>query len=365
MAKRVNKPPEEITVEQEPTPDTELTAIMNAMDEAASDSTARVFREGAGGHRDLAFLFSCLPSEWMQGGLERLQRDYGSGKYRVHLQNSERQMVLNRSFSVEALPKKPGEEIVKAPTDALTAILQRMEDNNRVLLEALRGQRPDSMAGIKEMVGLVKEMIPQHAAPVVASTGLQIADVLGIMKMVQDMSPKGDTGGDPGNHVMNRGIDLVASMFERMGQQPPPMQRPVLRQQAPSPVAASVQQQPQPSENPESGDDEMGIMEQMAKLELRRANAKAKANDSAEEYAEEIYERIPDDVLVDMASNPQWFLSLTGLVPDAAQYQAWHTRVRDKLVAMAGEDGILTKAGPSATVPGNGSDLPTKPGTTS
>ena len=83
----------------------------------------------------------------------------------------------------------------------------------------------------------------------------------------------------------------------------------------------------------------------MIKMYLKLANYAAKTGQTPDEFAEENYTRIPDNMFELFATDPQWFQYLTNFVPECANFRGWYEQVRNRLIALAKEDGLLTPEG--------------------
>lgn len=335
--------------------DPEIIAIERAV-RALGDTGAsvNVYRQGPAGYRDLTFLFSCLPSEWLADGMRRLQSDYGKGIYRIHMQDGEGQMVINKAVPVEALPRKEVTAAAQPATPAadasLAAVLLEMQRTNVAILDAIKAQANpgNALASLKDIAGIVRTLMP--GTPTGDGMQSTFSNMRAMLDLVKAMQPEGaarDADGkvDIGGTAITRGIDLLARVFEQAiaqrGAAVDPSQVQVL----------DAPRRPQPAGNPsdDEGDDAM-IQLEMLKLQLRRANGAAKRNASPDEFADEVYALIPDDVLQNMASDPNWFALVCTAVPECKQYADWYAKLRDALVAIAVEEGVLTQSPQPATV---------------
>ncbi len=62
---------------------------------------------------------------------------------------------------------------------------------------------------------------------------------------------------------------------------------------------------------------------------------------------------LPEEIFTELHANPEWFGTLTQANADCAKFPQWYGTVREQLLALAMEDGLLTADEKPATVAGN------------
>ncbi len=333
--------------------DPESVAIDRAIKQLGDASASvNIYRQGPSGYRDLTFLFCCLPSEWVADGLPKLQREYGKGIYRIHVQDDGGAMKVNKAIAVEALPnsQKPAAVAASAPSGELALILASIAETNKniaAMVDTVRNAKP--MDTLKDVVGMVKMLMPASnptATPLQSvQDGLAMAQsLLGVAKSLQLPSAPAavDHDGkiDVGGRAIDRGIDLITRMFEQSAAAnvaPAPRQPKAVQRREP--------QQPQQIQPQQTGDDmtaeDRETLEMIA-LQLKIANRAAAKGTDAADFAESAYALIPEDVIQAMATDAQWFAYLTNVVPECAPHREWYERVRARVLELATEDGVLT-----------------------
>lgn len=336
--------------------DPEMIAIETAIrTHGDTGASVTVFRQGPGGYRDLTFLFRCLPSEWLDSGLVRLQSDYGKGTYRLHMQDDSGQMVLNKGIPVEALPRKTDAPVASAAsaavvsTDPAMLMLGELTRSVSALVDAMRVQNSPSsgLQQLKEMAGVMKLMMPSQITqgdPVERAFSM-LRTVMDITKsMTPAVARDADGNTDVGGLAMVKGLNLLEQMFTRAIAGNAGGAAEVLPEANPKAITL------QTNDGAVILTDEQAADMEMLRIQLRLANAKAKAGASAVEYAESVYELVPDEVLTTLATDTQWFEKLCVAEPKCRPFKEWYETLRARVVAMAVEDGILTADGQPVTV---------------
>ena len=348
----------------------ELTAIDAVLRQFGDQhSMMRVYREGPGGYRDIIFLYECAPSDWIGDGPARLQRDYGKGKYRLHLHNDAGQMVLNKGIQIEAAPRQP-EKTTAAVPDVFAQALAGVSESMKLMAAAVAQiQHRDplqGLTGLKEIAGIVKDMMPPVAVSAPASQSIE--STLTLFRTIMDVSKSfaqpvvprdGEGNVDLQGAALTKGLDLIAKLFEQN------MQGGARPAVAALPSAPDVQvlTDEQIAEAKLPGAD-VGITEslemQALKLHLRMANRAAAKNSPPDEYADGIVEMLPDDVFDMLEKDPKWFDYIVGLVPECGQFKSWYERLRVALLTylepepQEPKNAPLTADGKGATVLGDG-----------
>lgn len=277
--------------------------------------------------------------------LEQIAKRFGSGQYRVmvymKIPSGHKVRKFNKvigwilSAEDEARRKSAtvAPVVANQESSGLVSVLQEMMKDQRAANErmlAAISQRPDPMQGLTQLAGLLKSIMPAQAAP--AAPGMM--EVLTAAKTIIDIgkstAPSVPEGAGLEGVALSKGLDLVGKMFERATTQPAAAAPAAL----PNPDAAQA----------ELSEDEQEQLD-MLKLYLRLANVAAKRGTKPDDFANEHYESIPDETLAQLATDPNWFAALVNLIPDCGNFRGWYEQVRNRLVANAVEDGVLTQEG--------------------
>jgi hypothetical protein len=333
----------------------ETIAIAHAMEQLA-DNTASVsvYRQGPLGYKDVVFLFHCLPSEWIANGLQRLQKEYGSGTYRVHVQSEDGRIVINRAVKIEALPKA---ETVAQPVavaqdagliTSITLALAEISKGMQSLAQMIHNQRPDPMQTL-EGIKAVAEIVRPPAQPVAPATGFRemLDGATALLNLTRSMQPTPPANGETSasDLALTKGIDLVGKMFEQhLTKQPQP--------QADQPAQALPQpqiEQPKGDNMPPNLTPQQQSQLRVIRLQLQMANESASSGVDPKEFAKEAYQMIPDEVIAMLANDSQWFETIVQNVPECANFKPWYEMVRTEIVQYATEDGLLSDPGLTPT----------------
>lgn len=327
-----------------------------------------VYRRVEEGRKPDVLLFKCAPDDF---DAEAIGKNYGTGTYRIRVYVKDEEHpngVLRPGGGLFAVEMPAGYK--PAAAAAVTAPSGEGSSFERLMLEMMRQQNerfervleriaqpreePDPMRtldGLKQLAEIVKPPPPAAAA---AAAGPDFSATLAAAKQLLDLSQglrggAGEEGGDdPDSFLMRRGISVVEKMIEKALAE---------RTRAPAPPAAQLEQLEQPIAAPASSPaaaaapnepEEEGVM--MFKYQLRQACKAAAEGEDAAEYAEDAFPFIADGDLRMIANEPNWFSILVGAVPECAVHQVWFTAARDRLVAMAREEGVLTGSPAAATL---------------
>jgi hypothetical protein len=337
--------------------DSELMAIENIIREHGEVSRAvRVFREGPGGYHDLTFLFPITPQEWLETGLQKLQAEYGTGKYRIHLQDASGAFLVNKGIKVEGIkrpdaplaPAAPAAPAIDIKEIALT-IAQTIAQTLQPILVHLAAPRDpmQTLDGIKQIAEMFKAApVPPPASPL---EGLK--DAFGLMKLMREAMPGPGIGDGEGktstfDYAMQKGLDMLSTAVSTgmltIGKNPgvaakvaENVQLPPAATAAPATPAAPVAQTQEEKEI-----EEMNVF---VRMQLRMANSRAASGADPKDFAEEVYNLIPEEIVTGMAIDADWFSALVAQVPECAQHQAWFAKIRDSFIEFAIEDGLLVR----------------------
>lgn len=289
--------------------------------------------------------------------LEQLAKKFGSGQYRImvymKIPTGQKVRKLNKimgwilSPEDEAKRKQSQNSPVIQTTDntgGLVQVLQEMMRDQRATSErmlAAISARPDPMQSMKEIAEVFKVLTPQ---PQPQREGSNLNEVLNAAKLIIEIgkgaAPSVPDGAGLEGVALSKGLDIVGKMFERATSQPP---APVARHAAlPNPDShedTSIELTP----------DQVEQMN-MLKLYLGLANSAAKRGVKPDDFANEHYENVPDETLAQLATDPDWFNTLVNVVPNCVNFRGWYEQVKNRLVANAVEDGVLTQQGELRTV---------------
>lgn len=153
----------------------DLTRAVDQLGEAGEGGQVNVYRQGVGGHRDIEFLDEYTPSEF---SIKAVQRDYGAGIYRAHVQDAGGVMVANKSFRVG----KPRRGEVPASIAATAApATPGAAPASSDLVTFMQTMQATMIAGFKEIAQAIQPPAKQ---------GLGVEEAIKLMAAVRGMQPE-------------------------------------------------------------------------------------------------------------------------------------------------------------------------------
>lgn len=296
--------------------------------------------------------------------LEAIARKFGSGRYRIMgyvkrpdgsrprafnrvqgwMLSPEDQAKVNRAR--EAAKNPPPEQNAQPGASDTRGLIREMMLGMQETLAAAMKPQANPLEQMQQLAAVMKTLMPATTAAPVADPFTQLAGLLGIMEKL-----KGVTGGNVPDgasasetlllEAARTVLPALASGLQKQTQHAPPVQ-------TEQPAQEERKALPAPSaEQALTEEDEMEIMKRarlaMFQVQLNAANRAAARGAIAVEYAETIYDVFDDSDIENFALDPNWFALLCEALPACKAHEAWYAQVRDKIVAMAIEDGILQR----------------------
>jgi len=283
--------------------------------------------------------------------LETLAKVFGSGVYRVkvYARNTEGYKPLMFNFlqpwklsPEQEMKVAAAKEAAKSPPAALAQNSTDMRDMMREMMNGFQAtlstalQRPqvDPFSQMEKLAGMMKALQPAPAATV--APGPDLPALLGMLKTLKDITGSGvPEGASTSEALLLKAADaLMPALAEGM----------------------KKQQTMQPAQNAEvlpinaALDDEgqqMELMQRMKilafQMQLKAANKAAARGVNPGEYAETIYDAFDEDDIEGFALNANWFELICQAESGCSAHNAWYNDVRNKIINMALEDGILER----------------------
>lgn len=310
-------------------------------------TTVRIYRQGKT-YRDLELINECSPADFKPMMLAH--PPYNGGTFRVHAR-SNGGIVINRELKVAAAPTvtTPGVTQQGQPVaqiqgggniDALAMMFAKMQEASDARMEALiRAIAPatNSRKDVMEEMAAMATIIKSNAPPVVQGDDFNktINAVSAILAVSEKLRPAAVIGADGQVSETAALFGMAKEVFT------------TARETAATQRAQLAQQPALPAPDAPLDDEaiEMNLMQNMFKMQLRRACKIAAANGDPVDYADSIYDMLPESELESFATDPEWFAKLVALEPGCAAHEAWFKLVRDSLVE---EPAPEVPAGPPA-----------------
>lgn len=334
------------------------------------DSTVHVSKLDADGRGNEAKVWQGDPDQY---DLESLVKKFGSGTYRVMI------YVKNQT----------GQKVRKA-NKTISWLLSPEDEAKRVsALSQPQAQQPqqiqngDVVAAMREMMngfaGMIKDVLLAQAQNKPAEVD-PLKTLEGVERIASMFKPAQNNGGDSFERTLGM-FDKMLSLREKMMPTPklenddgeislPAVALSFLkelksmRQVAPVANAAPVAAQAEiaaPIENaaPQLTPAEIEEIQEMnivLRYQLKQAVNAATGGTAAADYAENVYSVIPEEIILMMCGDPEWFAKLAEIAPFIVPHKAWFILVGERIKAMAIEDGLLTTPPVAPNTPGNGND---------
>ena len=323
-----------------------------------ADVTAHVSKLDADGNGNEANVWRGDPDSY---DLEQIAKKFGSGQYRImvymRIPSGQKVRKINKVIgwllsADDESKRKSGlagaPNVTSNDQSATLAFMREMmaevRAGNERMIAALTAKSGDPLAEMGKIASIVKTLMP------VASSGDGgLSGTLGMARslitLVKEMSPApvAPEGTGPGDYAMMRGLDLLGKVFEKS----------VDQQKAALPAPNEIPEKSEDAQTDGLSDEEKEQLD-MLKIYLKQANRSAKNGMDPVQFAEDAYDMLPDEYFVNLSQNPEWFNAMVKFVPDCANYKDWYLKVREKLIAMAIDDEILTPDGQLRSVPEDG-----------
>lgn len=318
------------------------------------------------GKKRLEWLCDYEPAEFEHNDLSLIRDKWGPGQYQLRLygykNGSNYKTVLARpEFYIGADPAAPNLAVAANPIVAqaqndLTAMVQMLAAGQQRMLEALTA-RPDSMAQMKDMFGLMALMREatgaNTAAPQKSSIG-EIIDAIKELKGVQSLiggeEPKSET-----ERLMEMAQPLIGMVQQAVQQPPaqvmpqvampmqfaprPPVPQPMQQMHERNPIEIFTPAPPTvvgPNELPPL-DQPVEQIEMLLREQLTKLLTMAEEKKPVSEGAEFAYEVLPDE-FIEILHAPFWFAALQSYESKVNAHTKWFEGVRNELLKMFKED---------------------------
>lgn len=323
------------------------------------------------------FLFTVAASEMDYFGLmQKLQREYGAGAYRVTLWDEKAGRIrAQRTFHVGE-PKNVPEIRGESSGDILRAVAMMMdkqqERTERLMLEmqnnALRanGSGSDPAQMMMAMATAMKAMFEMMPKP--EKNTVSIIEEIEKIKIIQSVFDK-DSGGDSDSWVgilKSLGAPLLGAVAQmQQNQQPGPI---------PAAQAITYQQNPVPPQQPQPSPAQKLHAAKQQEVEHMKAQITAlvnfaKQNREPGEVADMILDMTPENRLEDLLTfieRPDCVNFMVQMVPEAETVRHWLETLRGEILAQFADDpeGDLPDGADGATLaqtnaePVTGADVP-------
>lgn len=324
------------------------------------DATVHISKLDSDGRGNEANVWRGDPDSY---DLEQIAKTFGSGAYRVKVYvrtpEGRKPCQANKIFFWKLSPvdERKLKEAAEAPIEAkpvaqpanemremFAGIASMMQENTRQMIEAMKPRETNPMQTLEGLKQIAEIMKPAAVTP-----GMDIMSALSVATKLIDLSkgmnppPLLNSDGDVSTGaVLLKGMEVFAqAMSKSQGAQPGAVQIPE------APALPNQQES-----------DEMMLM---FKMQLKAANMNAAKGMPPEDFADSIYDLLPDEMLNVLLGDPEWFKKLCEIEPSCAQYEAWYQSVRNAVAAIYAQESAeqdmppdLTNEKPASIIDGKG-----------
>ena len=333
-------PEDVIDAQEEMTPgDVELMQLINTL-EAGEDVSVHIYRQGTS-FKDLTLLAEVAPADFKP--IMLAYWPYMGGVFRIHVRGSGG-IMKNKELRVARAPdaKEPPKEAEAATSqqgiqDFSTMLLQMQRDSDarmERMVEAMKANQVvpiDPLAIMERVSAVMKNLAPPAVAVAPVAPPTLESQISTLMKVREFGEMMGGGGGkSETGELLGMAKDLIGV---------------AAAQRANAPAAPAAPPQDEMSE----GEQEMFAMQILFKAQLKKGIKLAATGGNPNQFADSIYDFLPEDDVKTMANDPQWFEKMCALVPDCAPYQTWFAEVRNVLIKYAIDDDILQKSPETVT----------------
>lgn len=285
---------------------------------------------------------------------ERIATECGPGRYRCRVQRDGKafkqyDLVILLPLSARRPNIAPPTPATPAPTqNAISPELLRVLDNQNRMIEAI-ANRPagPSMTDLLSQMKLMREMMPEPAAPNVGFDMFMKA--LTVAKEL--VADGGGGGGDSGSPIISLVEKLVPMLLEKLpalaqiAQQPPPAQiAPPIMQHQPAPLMQNPVPQVQATESQR--------VEQADKLKSYLLGEAAKGTDPAM-CADYLQENMPPELSEALLQADDPLALVLQVMPEAVPHKAWFGRLLDLIFEPLEPDGPVTQGAANGNAAAN------------
>lgn len=306
----------------------------------AEEISFQIFRQGAGGIKDLAFVKSVAQDVF---GYELLQSPpFNGGRFRVYIRKEGGGIRRNFLIDVEPGPDavKPG-VTANAPDQGIAAMIAAMSAGFTTLSQQIarnQAQAPAGM-GIKETIELLAAMRPLMSAPAQAPAApIDPLEMIGkIVRLQRDLAPipTDSDGGISGTAILMKAMDTFGPVLSKSLATPQSAPASDLGDTLANPVQslpASAPDAADPNSPAPEGNTAMKVAI-IAPMILLAANNQA----DPYPYACNCLDLFDDEQLQKYIQSNDWWTNLIAILPEAEKHPAWFNKLREEVLTILQE----------------------------
>lgn len=304
----------------------------------------------SGGRTEREYITRYDVAGFVNGGLlEEIQKDFGGGKYHIHVYKPHGQGFATRKVISIAGPVI--EKETKKPEESLAPVLAVMSEGFNKMFEAIsqiaasqktpqQQQQPSRLEMIQEMQAMAEVLKPTNQPQ-------QTVDPLEAMKLGIEIA-KSAGGGDDSNPVwLSKMIDVIGAPMVKM------IEENAQRQRTPAafipPAAAVAGEQAQVAQPQAATINEADEMNIMLTSYIKLLNKAAERNEPVEEHADQILNMIPAselDNIEQLLAAENWRQELAKKTDVIEKHPEWFSNLRDTILQYIAEDKLTESEKP-------------------
>lgn len=323
----------------------------------------RIFRQGPGGAKDVAFIKTVPPDQF---SYELLQSSpFNGGNFRVWITAKGKAGALKRNFAVTVEPDPKALAALNAPTaaasvdSAMAAMIAAMQSgftamNNQMQQIASRAPAQSGM-DVEQTIKLLAALQPMNQQPMQRERDPldMLTKILAIQK---DIAPLPVGGEVDGGVLMLKALETFGKpLAEIMAAGKAAQAAPAFQNPAPRPMPQlAAPTEPAPTyPDPQSAQEPIAMDELTLKLNFIKPMVLTMAAQNADtySYAGMICDVLTSEEIEKNITADDWWPRLTALMPEAAPYQTWFGELRANVIEMLrepDESDSLPQSGPPA-----------------
>lgn len=338
--------------------DTPEDRVKRVLADLRDDSRAvvKLYRRGAANK-----IFWCddFPlSDFDAGGFQLIRERFGPGEYQIRVYGNGG-VKTKADINIMGVSNNPA-PVNQTPNNELGAVLSAIQAQNQTMMEFLSRQATPApvvdssaqMRSLLEMMQLMKTVTAAPPAPAPSPIGEIVSAMRELRGAAKELMPGEAEEREPS--MMQMAGQVLPMLREALQQNHAPQIQPIaipesFAQAAPNPIP---EQQSAPQQIPQSQPDEneVNALQKMRLFALlNKLIGMAKENKPHEDGADLLLDDSVPDEVIEFLEAPDWWPTLSGVVPDVKPHEAWFLAVRKIVVeSLVDEEPPATPSAPNA-----------------
>lgn len=327
--------PDELEEDEFEPEDLAVAALLEEL--GGTDAEVRIYRELTSA-KDLELMDTMPVSDF--DPMMLASGRFGGGTFRIHARSGGG-LKVNRRLKVarKMAPIDPNAPAIQAQNAAPALTPETLIAAIRAAFPPTAApSRADILAEMKLMGEILRPAGSEAAKP--ADPANQFNMLREMVTFAKSLVPGAEPLEPKEPDFVSAGMSMIEKIMAAKMREPsqPVAALPAPAQAQPNPAPGGAADGAATDPNNPTPEEQMKI-KILLEFALNKACASAEAGDDPGEYADEIFEDIPADVLRDMRSAPDWFDNLCGIAPACAKFKPWFEQVRIALLWFSDHPG--------------------------